>query len=122
MTKIFPFTVRAYDTGHFIDQPRCRKSFLDQKPKDKMWYAFDVTVEDKDRNCLFTVYDMKDIADGGIGQKTFDFKGVLSESEYSELLKREIEDLAKCQEAVEYAMQRRNRIQEIAIELMKEVG
>jgi hypothetical protein len=118
MNAMFPFTVRARDNGHVVTQPHCRNSFQKQKPKGKTWYAFDVTVHNRDRSCTFTVYDMEDNFHGGIGKEICKFDGILDENEYIELRDTRIIQMARVQEEAEYQAKRQERVTEIQKQLL----
>jgi hypothetical protein len=122
MNNIFPFAVKATDCGNSTMSPRCYDDFMLQKPQGMSWYAFDVIIQDKDRNCTFVIYDMKCNVYGGIGRKTFEFEGVLSEGYYFAMLKTRIKQVAIQQEAVEFKKMRDKRVQEIMAGLVQELA
>jgi hypothetical protein len=113
---IFPFTVKAYDNTYYVQQPQCRKSFLAVKPKDLLWYAFDVTVLTAEE-AEFTVYDMADFVYGGIGKKTTTLKGRLTKEESDSLIKSRINSLSEYLEEQEFKLARKKRVLEIQEEL-----
>lgn len=77
--NLFPFTLAAYETPHFTQNPtEFRQAFLENKPEDS-WYAYDVEIQS--RTCVkFTYYGMRDNFRGGIGAKKGEFTATVPSS------------------------------------------
>lgn len=68
--RIFPITLLAYERGGARE---FRQLFLDNRPKDQSWYAYDTEILSP-THVKFTVYGMLDMVYGGIGEKRFEFE------------------------------------------------
>jgi hypothetical protein len=66
---LFPFTLYAEETPHYTSSPfDFRPTFLQVRPKDMGWYAYDVEIKSP-TEVTFTVRAMRDACSGGIGDK-----------------------------------------------------
>lgn len=114
--SIFPFTVRSFDTGHFISKPSCKKSMMMAKPDTVHWYAFDVEVISRSE-AIFTIYDMEDFVYGGIGKNIGVYSGKLLPNEADSMIGVEVANVARRMEQQEFDAARSLR----CIQIMKEL-
>lgn len=80
LDDLFPFTIRARDNGHFIWMDHTyRETWLKIRPKDYIWKCYDVTIKSP-TEIMFTIYGMRDMCWGGIGDKQDDFDVTVDDS------------------------------------------
>lgn len=119
--KVFPFTVKSYDNGHYIETPWSHhKTFAKYKPQDLSWYAYDVEVLSKTR-AKFTVYGMEDSFYGGIGDVKHKFECDVDEDDLEGFIKRRIKSMASRQEQDEFDARRLERVKEIMADISASV-
>lgn len=68
---MFPFTLYC-DRERGWSNVNFRPLFLSNKPKELIWYAYDVNILSKSE-VEFIVYDIKDAVYGGVGSKLLSF-------------------------------------------------
>lgn len=116
---IFPFTVYAKDTGHYIQQPfNSHSTFCKYKPRDLSWYAYDIEVLSQSR-AKFTVYDMECFARGGIGDVVAEFECDVDAADVEKMIKNKVRKVAREMEDIEFEATRMKRVMEIEDKLME---
>lgn len=110
MPDVFPFTLycseREWWRPLFSD-------FLRVKPKDMVWYAYDVTVESR-TGVSFIVHDMLCNATGGIGKVIEVIPATVSKEATERLVEDRIMSMARTDYTEECVEKVRVRVEELA--------
>jgi len=93
---LFPFTIRAHEVeeGAVHNPYNFRDAFIEFKPKDMSWYAFDVTIKSP-IHLRFTAYGMRSNMVGGIGKRLGEFDGYVKASLTAASIENRIKAMAE---------------------------
>jgi hypothetical protein len=96
--SIFPFTIKAYETGYgwtsFDRDFESEWHKVRPKAERFSWYAYDVKVHSP-TSVTFIVYDMRDSVYGGIGDKVGEFDATVPTALTRKTILREVMAMAK---------------------------
>lgn len=84
---IFPFAIRCSEDGH--SDYRFRTAFMAAKPKDLVWFAYDVIVHSP-VHIEFEVYGMLDNVRGGVGDKIASLPAKVNPSVTEDVIEKRI--------------------------------